>query len=251
MALIVQKFGGSSLADADRLCAVARLIADCAAQGNQVVAVLSAQGKTTDHLLAQAAPFLPAGQGAVSAGQRRELDQLLSCGEQMSAALCALALQAQGVAAVSLTGWQAGLFTDGTYQNAWPLQLVSDRIGRELASGRVVLVTGFQGLCANGDTATLGRGGSDTTAVALCHFLGASRCMIYTDVDGVYTADPRTDPTAVKLDTIDYDRMLAMARSGAKVLHDRSVALAKQYGIPIEVLSSFTNTPGTVVTAAT
>lgn len=250
MALIVQKFGGSSLAGSDRLCAVANLIAECAKQGNQVVAVLSARGKTTDRLLAEAAEFLP-DPAAQTDRTRRELDQLLSCGEQASVALCALALQARGVAAVSLTGWQAGLFTDGVYQNAWPRQLISDRIHRELAKGQVVLVAGFQGLCADGDTTTLGRGGSDTTAVALCHYLGAHRCRIYTDVDGVYTADPHLDPTAQKLKTVDYDRMLAMAQNGAKVLHDRSVALAKAYGIEIEVLSSFTGTSGTTVTAAT
>jgi aspartate kinase len=242
MALIIQKFGGTSVADAARLCALAERIGAQRARGDQVVTVLSAQGKTTDALLEKARELWPDCGG-------RELDQLLACGEQMSASLCAMALASRGVPAVSLTGAQAGIFTDGTYASAWPRLLICDRIERELAAGKAVIVTGFQGINREGDVTTLGRGGSDTTAVALCHFLGAGCCRIYTDVDGVYTADPRTDPGAQKLERISYDRMLCMAQNGARVLHDRCVMLAKQWNITLEVCSSFDDRPGTLVTA--
>lgn len=240
MSLIIQKFGGSSLATALRLQAAAERIEDALREGNQVVAVVSAQGKTTDALCAKAMELTASPDG-------REMDQLLSCGEQASAALCAIALQQRGIPAISLTGWQAGVFTDAKHQNAWPQSLICSRIRRELAAGKVVVVTGFQGLDANGDITTLGRGGSDTTAVALCAFLGAARCCIYTDVDGVYTADPRKDPKAQKLAAVSYAKMLSMAREGAKVLHDRCVELAQRYGIELEVLSSFEKKPGTRV----
>lgn len=240
MALMIEKFGGSSVADTERINAVAKRIAQAVRQGNRVVAVVSAQGKMTDSLLQKA--------GEITANAApRELDQLLACGEQISAALCAMALKAQGIEAISLSAWQAGLFTDGVHLNAMPLELISSRLRQELDRGRVPVVTGFQGIDATGDLTTLGRGGSDTTAVALAHALKADRCLIFTDVDGVYTADPRTDPAARKLARVDYDTMLYMAEHGAKVLHSRSVELAKRYGIKIEVLSSFTESDGTLV----
>lgn len=243
MARIVQKFGGTSVADAGRLRTVANWIEKYARE-NQLVVVLSAQGKTTDRLVEKAEEIWPDGTGAAWA---RELDQLLACGEQVSVALCALELLRRGVPAVSLTGWQAGLFTSPSHQDAWPRQLITQRIEKELSAGKVVLITGFQGINIAGDITTLGRGGSDTTAVALSHYLGADRCQIFTDVDGVYTADPRTDPTARKLDTVSYDQMLHMARSGAKVLHDRCVKLAMEFHMPIEVRSTFSDAPGTIV----
>lgn len=242
MARIIQKFGGSSLAGVERVRAAAERIARTAKE-HQVVVVLSAQGKTTDGLLAQAGQY---GQGS-GISFRREMDQLLACGEQMSVALCALMLLEMGVPAVSLTGWQAGFYAEGDYQDALPAALISDRIERELERGKVVLVAGFQAINDGGDIVTLGRGGSDTTAVALCHFLHGDRCQIFTDVDGVYTADPHTDPTAKKLPEVSYERMLDMARNGAKVLHDRCVELAMRYHIEIEVLSSFMNAAGTLV----
>lgn len=240
MALMIEKFGGSSVADTERINAVAKRIAQAVRQGNRVVAVVSAQGKTTDELLQKA-------ESITQKASPRELDQLLACGEQISAALCAMALTEAGIDAVSISAWQAGLFTDGVHLNAMPLELISSRLRQELDRGRVPVVTGFQGIDANGDLTTLGRGGSDTTAVALAHALKADRCLIFTDVDGVYTADPRTDPSARKLARVDYDTMLYMAEHGAKVLHSRSVELAKRYGIKIEVLSSFTESDGTLV----
>lgn len=240
MALMIEKFGGSSVADTERINAVAKRIAQAVRQGNRVVAVVSAQGKTTDELLQKA-------ESITQKASPRELDQLLACGEQISAALCAMALTEAGIDAVSISAWQAGLFTDGVHLNAMPLELISSRLRQELDRGRVPVVTGFQGIDATGDLTTLGRGGSDTTAVALAHALKADRCLIFTDVDGVYTADPRTDPSARKLARVDYDTMLYMAEHGAKVLHSRSVELAKRYGIKIEVLSSFTESDGTLV----
>lgn len=240
MALMIEKFGGSSVADTERINAVAKRIAQAVRQGNRVVAVVSAQGKTTDELLQKA-------ESITQKASPRELDQLLACGEQISAALCAMALTEAGIDAVSISAWQAGLFTDGVHLNAMPLELISSRLRQELDRGRVPVVTGFQGIDANGDLTTLGRGGSDTTAVALAHALKADRCLIFTDVDGVYTADPRTDKTARKLARVDYEKMLYMAEHGAKVLHSRSVELAKRYGIKLEVLSSFTQEEGTVV----
>ncbi len=242
MALVVQKFGGTSVATAARLRAVAEIIARSVRCGDRVVAVLSAQGKTTDRLVRQAMELSPA-------PCARELDLLLSSGEQMSVALCAMALSELGIPAVSLTGWQAGLLTDSRHGDAHTLALCSDRIARELSQGKVVLVAGFQGIDAHGDITTLGRGGSDTTAVALSVFLHADKCQIFTDVDGVYTDDPRKNPDAVRLDVLSYDRMLSMARSGAKVLHERCVALAKQHNVEIEVRSSFTEGGGTRVCA--
>lgn len=238
--LIVQKFGGSSLATADRIRIAAGRCASLIRRGHQVVAVVSAQGDTTDELLARAAEIS-------AAPSPRETDAYLAAGEQMSAGLTAMAAQAQGIPAVSLTGAQAGLLTDGVYGNARVLGLRGDRIRRELDGGKLVVVAGFQGVNDAGDITTLGRGGSDTTAVALAAFLEADLCRIYTDVDGVYDRDPRLYPDAVKYPRIGYDAMLALARQGAQVLHDRSVELARQYRVPVQVLSSFRPGPGTMV----
>lgn len=240
MARYVLKFGGSSVADAAKLYAAARKLAAEYRAGHEVIGVLSAQGGTTDALLAKARQIDPDCAG-------RELDALLSTGEICAVSLCALALRRLGIPAVSLCGWQAGLLTESVHGGARVLGLQSDRIERELRAKNVVLVAGFQGIDSEGDVTTLGRGGSDTTAVALAAFLHADRCRIYTDVDGVYDKDPRKFPDAVKYDTISYDEMLTLARSGARVLHDRCVELAKRTGVEIEVLSSFRPLPGTVV----
>lgn len=239
--LVVQKYGGSSLADPSRIRKAAGRIAELTRQGHRVVAVVSAQGDTTDHLLERVASL-------TEDPSPRELDACLAAGEQMSAALMAMALHDLDVPAVSLTGWQAGLFSDDRFTDARVLGLRSDRIRRELDKGNVAVVAGFQAANADSDITTLGRGGSDTTAVALAAFLQADKCMIYTDVDGVYDRDPRLYPEAVKFDTISYDAMLTLARQGAQVLHDRCVELGKRYGVKIQVLSSFRPGPGTLVT---
>ena len=240
--LIVQKFGGSSLADARRIRRAARRAIHAAREEAQVVVVVSAQGDTTDHLVSAAA-------AVTNVPPEREMDAYLASGEQMSAGLMAMALEAMGQSAVSLTGWQAGLLTDDAHSDARVKGLTNDRIRRELAQGKIVVVTGFQGISVTGDITTLGRGGSDTTAVALAAFLGADKCQIYTDVDGVYDRDPRIFPDAVRYDEIDYDDMLTLARQGAQVLHDRSVELAKEHQVQIQVLSSFRPGPGTLVKA--
>ena len=240
--LIVQKFGGSSLADATRIRRAAKRVIHAAEQGAQVVVVVSAQGDTTDHLISAAAAI-------TNAPPKRELDAYLAAGEQMSAGLMAMALEAMGHRAVSLTGWQAGLLTDGNHGDARVKKLTNDRIRRELEQGKIVVVTGFQGISPYGDVTTLGRGGSDTTAVALAAFLNADACQIYTDVDGVYDRDPRIFPDAVRYDEIDYDAMLTLARQGAQVLHDRCVELAKAHHVQIQVLSSFRPGAGTIVKA--
>lgn len=240
--LIVQKFGGSSLADTARIRRAARRAIHAAREGNQVVVVVSAQGDTTDRLVSAAAVI-------TQSPSQREMDGFLATGEQMSAGLMAMAIQTQGWPAVSLTGWQAGITTEDVHGDARVLGLSNDRIRKELDGGNIVVVTGFQGIDKNGDITTLGRGGSDTTAVALAAFLQADVCRIYTDVDGIYDCDPRIFPNAVRYDTIDYERMLTMARSGAQVLHDRAVELAMQYGVEIQVLSSFRPGAGTVVRA--
>lgn len=244
MQRIIQKYGGSSLATTERVAAVARRIAEAARHG-QIVAVLSAQGKTTDALLRQAEQY-----GRVQeSGAARELAQLLACGEQMSVALCALTLRQLGAQVVSLNAMQAGLLAQGDWMEATPVALCNDRIERELAQGRIVLVTGFQGINAQGDLVTFGRGGSDTTAVALTYLLHAEKCQIFTDVDGVYTADPHQDPTAARFAELDYETMLTMARNGAKVLHTRCVELAMEHKILLEVRSSFHDGGGTIVHA--
>ena len=240
MALIVQKFGGSSVADANKIRNVARIITDTYKQGNQVVVVLSAQGDTTDDLIEKAAEINPN-------GSRREMDMLLSTGEQISCALCAMAIEGMGYPVISLTGWQAGFRTNSGYGNARIKRVKADRLREELDKNRIVIVTGFQGINKHDDITTLGRGGSDTSAVALAAVLHADLCQIYTDVDGVYTADPRLVPTARKLDEITYDEMLELASLGAQVLHNRSVEMAKRYNVRLEVLSSFSGNPGTKV----
>ena len=241
MALIVQKFGGTSVANAERLRNVARIITDTYQRGNRVVAVLSAQGDTTDDLIEKAREINPS-------ASKREMDMLLSTGEQISCSLCAMAIEAMGYPVVSLTGWQAGFRTNSGYGNARIKRVMTERVRDELENKRrIVIVTGFQGINKYDDITTLGRGGSDTSAVALAAALNADLCQIYTDVDGVYTADPRLVPSAHKLEEITYDEMLELATLGAQVLHNRSVEMAKRYGVNLEVLSSFSGKPGTKV----
>lgn len=240
MALIVQKFGGSSVRDPEHVMNVARIIAETREEGNDVVVVVSAQGDTTDDLITKAAEI-------TDTPSLREMDMLLSSGEQMSVALLAMALSKLGVQAVSLTGWQAGFKTDRAYSKARILKIDTERVESELARNRVVVVAGFQGLNRLEDITTLGRGGSDTSAVALAAALHADLCRIYTDVDGVYTADPRKVPGARKLEEITFDEMLELASLGAQVLNNRSVELAKKYGVELEVLSSLERVPGTLV----
>lgn len=239
--LIVQKFGGTSLMDPDRIRRAAARAMERKMQGAQVVVVVSAQGHTTDRLVSEA-------YAVNAAPSQREMDVCLSAGEQISAGLMAMAIQSLGQQAVSLTGWQAGVQTDDVYGNATVVGLCNDRIERELAADKIVVIAGFQGINSNGDITTLGRGGSDTTAVALAAFLKADLCQIYTDVDGVYDRDPRKFTDAVKYSRIGYDHMLALARQGAQVLHDRCVEIGKRYQVPIQVLSSFRPGPGTMVT---
>ncbi len=238
--LYVQKYGGSSLADAAKVQNAARRAADLARQGIQVVMVVSAQGDTTDEMIEKAVQVN-------RRGSAREMDAYLASGEQMSAGLMAMALGDLGIPAVSLTGWQAGIHTDGVHRNARILSVDGERIRRELAEGKIVVVAGFQGIDPAGDITTLGRGGSDTTAVALAACLEADRCQIFTDVDGVYDRDPRIHPDARRFGRISYGQMLALVENGAQVLHDRSVELAREHGIAVEVLSAFTGEPGTVV----
>ena len=240
MGLIVQKFGGTSVADTERLRNVARIITDTYKAGNQVVVVLSAQGDTTDDLIEKAKEINPE-------GSNREMDMLLSTGEQISVALCAMAIEALGYPVVSLTGWQAGILTDTAAKNARIKKIDTERLEAELDQKRIVIVTGFQGVDRNQNITTLGRGGSDTSAVALAAALEADLCQIYTDVDGVYTEDPSHVKGARKLDEVTYNEMLELATLGAQVLHNRSVELAKKYNVKLEVLSSFTGHPGTKV----
>ena len=240
MSLIVQKFGGSSVADADKIRNVARIITDTYKQGHDVVAVLSAQGDTTDDLIEKASEINPD-------ASKREMDMLLSTGEQISCSLCAMAIEAMGYQVISLTGWQAGVNTDSAYSSARIKRIQTERIQNELDKKKIVLVAGFQGINKYGDITTLGRGGSDTSAVALAAALHADLCQIYTDVDGVYTADPRLVKGAKKLEEITFDEMLELASLGAQVLHNRSVEMAKRYNVNLEVLSSLTGNPGTKV----
>ena len=240
MSLIVQKFGGSSVADKERLFNVAGIISDAYRSGDRVVVVVSAQGDTTDDLLAKAAEIS-------DSPSKRELDMLLSTGEQISASLLAIALGTMRIPVVSLNAWQVGISSDSNYSNAKIKKIDTERLFRELDGGKVVIVTGCQGINKFDDVTTLGRGGSDTTAVALAAVLKADRCQIYTDVDGVYTADPRKVPSAKKLKEISYDEMLELASLGAQVLHNRSVEMAKKYHVELEVLSSFEKISGTVV----
>ncbi|MDF1615976.1 aspartate kinase [Petrocella sp. FN5] len=238
--LIVKKFGGSSVADRDRVFNVAKRIIEDYDQGHEVVVVLSAQGDTTDELLSKAKTYC-------SSPSKREMDMLLTTGEQISVSLMALALQELGYNAVSLNATQAGMYTSSSYGNARLKNITGERIIEELDRKNIVIVTGFQGVNRHDDITTLGRGGSDTTAVALAAALNADKCEIYTDVDGVYTADPRVVKTAKKLQEITYDEMLELASLGAKVLHNRSVEMAKKYGVELVVRSSLTRAEGTVV----
>ncbi len=240
MSLIVQKFGGSSVADADKIRNVARIITETYRKGHQVVVVLSAQGDTTDDLIEKAREINPQ-------ASKREMDMLLATGEQISISLMAMAIERMGYQAVSLTGWQAGMRTDSVYGAARIKRVKTERIQRELDKKKIVLVAGFQGINKYDDITTLGRGGSDTSAVALAASLHADLCQIYTDVDGVYTADPRKVTGARKLEEITFDEMLELASLGAQVLHNRSVEMAKRYNVNLEVLSSFSGNPGTKV----
>ena len=243
MALIVQKFGGSSVADSEKLNRVAERIIAQKLQGNDVVAVVSAQGKFTDELIAKAKEL-------ADNPPKRELDFVMSAGEQISAGLLAITLKKKGYGAVALTGWQSGFITNSNHGSARIRRLESDRIELELTKGNIVIVTGFQGVNRYDDITTLGRGGSDTSAVAIAAALHADKCQIFTDVDGIYTADPRIVEHAQKLKAISYDEMLELATLGAQVLHNRSVEMAKKYNVPLEVLSSTEDKPGTIVKEA-
>ena len=238
--LIVQKYGGTSLADAARIQAAAQTVANLARQGIQVIVVVSAQGDTTDLMIEKAIQVN-------IRGSAREMDAYLAAGEQMSAGLMAMAIGALGIPAVSLTGFQAGIETDSVHGNARIRQVNPVKIRKELEAGNVVVVAGFQGIDPDGDITTLGRGGSDTTAVALAAALQADRCQIFTDVDGIYDRDPRKYPDAIRFSKISYEKMLRLIENGAQVLHDRSVELARDYGLKIQVLSAFTGGSGTIV----
>ena len=238
--LIVKKFGGTSVGDQERIMNVARRCAEEYSRGNDVVLVLSAMGKTTDILLKTAREINPK-------APKRELDMLMTTGEQTSVALMAIALDSLGIPAISLNAFQVRMETTSVYGNARLKRIDKERIRHELASRKIVIVTGFQGANRYEDYTTLGRGGSDTTAVALAAALHADACEIYTDVDGVYTADPRIVPGARKISEITYDEMLDLATCGAGVLHNRSVEMAKKYGVPLVVRSSLNNSEGTIV----
>ena len=240
MALIVKKFGGSSVANAERVMNVARIITDEYKEGNDVVVVVSAQGDTTDDLIAKAQEINPK-------ASKREMDMLLSSGEQISISLLAMAIESLGYPACSLLGWQAGFSTDSVYGSARIKKVSAERIKMEIAKKNIVIVAGFQGLNKYDDITTLGRGGSDTSAVAIAASMHADRCQIYTDVEGVYTADPRKVKGAIKLNEITYDEMLELATLGAQVLNNRSVEMAKKYNVKLEVLSSLVRKPGTIV----
>ena len=241
MSLIVQKFGGTSVKDAGRINHVAQIVTDTYKKGNNVVVVVSAQGDTTDDLIEKAQEINPK-------ASRREMDMLLSTGEQISCSLCAMAVEALGLPVVSLTGWQAGVQTNSSYSSARIKKIDVERIQSEIDRNHsIVIVTGFQGINKYDDITTLGRGGSDTTAVALAAELHADVCEIYTDVDGVYTADPRIVPNARKMEEVTYDEMLEMASLGAKVLHSRCVEIAKKYGVELLVCSSLNRNSGTMV----
>ena len=242
MGLIVQKFGGSSVKDAEHVMNVAKVVTDTYKKGNNVVVVVSAQGDTTDDLLEKAAEI-----NGDSVCSTREMDMLLASGEQISISLLAMAIQKLGFPAVSLLGWQAGFKTTSSHTWARIRKIDTSRIKQELDQKKIVVVAGFQGLSRYDDLTTLGRGGSDTSAVAIASAMHADHCQIYTDVEGVYTADPRKVSGAIKLDEISYDEMLELATLGAQVLNNRSVEMAKKYNIELEVLSSLTRKPGTIV----
>ena len=240
MSLIVQKFGGSSVANAERVMNVARIITDTYKEGNDVIVVVSAQGDTTDDLIEKAKEINPN-------GSKREMDMLLTAGEQISISLLAMAIEKLGYPVVSLLGWQAGFHTDKAYGSARIKTINTERLQSELDRKKIIIVAGFQGLNKSDDLTTLGRGGSDTSAVAIAAALHADRCQIFTDVTGVYTADPRKVQNAQKLSDITYDEMLELATLGAQVLNNRSVEMAKKYSVELEVLSSLVKEPGTIV----
>lgn len=240
MGLIVQKFGGSSVANAERVMNVARIVTDTYRQGNDVVVVVSAQGDTTDDLIAKAHEIN-------EKPSKRELDMLMTSGEQISIALLSMAIEKLGCPAVSLLGWQAGFNTSSSYGSARIKSIKADRLKAEVDRHNIVVVAGFQGVNKYDDLTTLGRGGSDTSAVAIAAAMHADRCQIFTDVEGIFTADPRKVPGAQKLQEITYDEMLELATLGAQVLNNRSVEMAKKYNVELEVLSSLKRVPGTIV----
>lgn len=243
MAIIVQKFGGSSVADAEKVKNVANRVVETYKEGNNVVVVVSAQGDTTDDLIEKAHEIN-------ENPSKREMDMLLATGEQISISILAMAIEKIGVPVISLTGWQAGFLTNSNSGNARINKIDTERILSEIDKKKIVIVAGFQGIDKYDDITTLGRGGSDTSAVAIAAAIHADKCEIYTDVDGVYTADPRIVKNAKKLDEITYDEMLELASLGANVLHNRSVEMAKKYNVKLEVKSSFEKTPGTIVKEA-
>ena len=240
MSLIVKKFGGTSVANKDRLFNVANIIVEDYKKGNEVIAVVSAQGDTTDDLIEKAKEIS-------SNASKREMDMLLTAGEQISASLLAMAIEKLGCPVISLLGWQAGFNTDSNHSMARIKKINTERMKTELAKRNIIIVAGFQGINKYDDLTTLGRGGSDTSAVAIAAALHADRCQIYTDVDGVYTADPRKVTGAKKLEVITYDEMLELATLGAQVLNNRSVEMAKKYSVELEVLSSLEKKSGTIV----
>lgn len=240
MSLIVQKFGGSSVANAERVMNVARIITNTYNEGNNVVVVVSAQGDTTDDLIDKANEINPK-------ASKREMDMLLTAGEQISISLLAMAIESLGYPVISLLGWQAGFETNSSYGSARISKINTERLQSELDKKKIIIVAGFQGLNKYDDLTTLGRGGSDTSAVAIAAALHADRCQIYTDVAGVYTADPRKVENTRKLTDITYDEMLEFATLGAQVLNNRSVEMAKKYNVELEVLSSLVREPGTIV----
>ena len=240
MSLIVQKFGGSSVANAERVMNVARIITDTYKEGNNVIVVVSAQGDTTDDLIDKANEINPK-------ASKREMDMLLTAGEQISISLLAMAIESLGYPVISLLGWQAGFETNSAYGSARISKINTERLQSELDQRKIIIVAGFQGLNKSDDLTTLGRGGSDTSAVAIAAALHADRCQIFTDVTGVYTTDPRKVANAQKLTDITYDEMLEFATLGAQVLNNRSVEMAKKYNVELEVLSSLVREPGTIV----
>ena len=244
MGLIVQKFGGSSVANAERVMNVARIVTETYKQGNDVIVVVSAQGDTTDDLIEKANEINPK-------AAKREMDQLLTAGEQISISLLAMAIEKLGFPVISLLGWQAGFNTNSIYTSARIKNIKPNRLQAEIAKRNIVVVAGFQGINRYDDITTLGRGGSDTSAVAIAAALKADKCQIFTDVEGVYTADPRKVENAKKLKEITYDEMLELATLGAQVLNNRSVEMAKKYGVELEVLSSLNPVPGTIVKEVT
>ena len=244
MGLIVQKFGGSSVANTERVMNVAKIVTDTYKKGNDVVVVVSAQGDTTDDLIAKAKEIS-------SHNSKREMDMLMAAGEQISIALLAMAIEELGCPAISLLGWQAGFRTNSVYSAARIKKVEANRIRTELDNRKIVVVAGFQGINKYQDMTTLGRGGSDTSAVAIAAALNADRCQIFTDVDGVYTADPRKVKDARRLEEITYDEMLELATLGAQVLNNRSVEMAKKYNVELEVISSLNPIPGTIVKETT